>query len=53
MFALLAAIDFAVWAFGGHIGSLNLEAVGLALIALELGVPWVTHFRRTGTPPVP
>jgi hypothetical protein len=50
VFALLAAIDFAVWAFGGHVGSLNLEAIGLALLSLELGVPWVTHFRGTRVP---
>lgn len=36
MFALLAAIVFAVKVFGGSIGSLDLIALGLCLMAIHL-----------------
>lgn len=35
MFALLAAIVFAVILFGGHIADLNLLALGLLLLSLH------------------
>lgn len=44
MLALLAAIVFAVVLFGGHIGDLNMIALGLLLLSLHLvapvTVPW-------------
>ncbi len=36
MFALLAAIVFAVKVFGGSIGSLDLLALGLCFVAIHL-----------------
>jgi hypothetical protein len=45
MFAILAAIVFAVGVFGGHIFSLNLLYLGLLLLAVHfiwspLAMPW-------------
>lgn len=45
MFAILAAIVFAVGLFGGHLGSLNLLYLGLALLSIHfiwspVAIPW-------------
>lgn len=46
MFAILAAIVFAIVLFGGHISDLNLIALGLLLLSLHLAWPLALPARR-------
>lgn len=46
MLALLAALVFAVLLFGGHVGDLNLLALGLMLLSLHFVVPVTNPWRR-------
>ena len=46
MFAILAAIVFAVVLFGGHISDLNLIALGLLLLSLHFVIPVALPGRR-------
>jgi hypothetical protein len=45
VFAILAAIVFAVVLFNGHIGDLNLIALGLVLLSLHFVIPVAVHRR--------
>jgi hypothetical protein len=52
IFALVAAIVWFIWAFGGKLGTVNLFALGLGFAALEFAVlPIIDRYRRPSARP--